>query len=56
VAAEMIAASSGIGYMLMNGRQLSQPDEVILAMLLVGIIGKLMDDILGKIEDKLVKE
>lgn len=54
VAAEMIAATSGIGYMLMNGRQLSQPDEVILAMLLVGIIGKLMDDVLGKIEGKLV--
>lgn len=52
VAAEMIAATNGIGYMLMDGRQLSQPDEVILAMLLVGIIGKLMDDVLGKIERK----
>lgn len=53
VAAEMIAAPSGIGYLLMDGRQLSQPDIVILAMLLVGIIGKLMDDALGKIEKKL---
>jgi ABC-type nitrate/sulfonate/bicarbonate transport system, permease component len=54
VAAEMIAATTGIGYMLMDGRQLAQPDKVILAMLLVGIIGKLMDDILGKIEKKLL--
>lgn len=53
VAAEMIAATRGIGYMLMDGRQLSQPDKVILAMLLVGIIGKLMDDVIGKIEHKL---
>lgn len=53
VAAEMIAATDGIGYMLMDGRQLSQPDKVILAMLLVGIIGKLMDDVIGKIEHKL---
>lgn len=54
VAAEMIAATKGIGYMLMDGRQLSQPDEVILAMLLVGVIGKLMDDVLGKIERKML--
>lgn len=54
VAAEMIAATSGIGYMLMDGRQLSQPDVVILAMLIVGVIGKLMDDILARIEQKIV--
>ena len=54
VAAEMIAATTGIGYMLMDGRQLAQPDKVILAMLLVGIIGKLMDDILGKIGNKVL--
>lgn len=53
VAAEMIAATDGIGYLLMDGRQLSQPDKVILAMLMVGIIGKLMDDVIGKIERKL---
>lgn len=53
VAAEMIAATDGIGYLLMDGRQLSQPDKVILAMLMVGIIGKLMDDVIGKIECKL---
>jgi len=54
VAAEMIAATNGIGYMLMDGRQLSQPDVVILAMLVVGVIGKLMDDVLGIIERKIV--
>lgn len=54
VASEMIAATKGIGYMLMDGRQLSQPDKVILAMLLVGIIGKLMDDVLEIIERKIV--
>ncbi len=47
VAAEMIAATKGIGYMLSNGRSLSRPDWVILAMLLIGIVGKLMDDFLS---------
>lgn len=50
VAAEMIAATKGIGYMLMDGRQLAQPGKVILAMLIVGIIGKQMDDILQHFE------
>jgi len=55
VAAEMIAASRGIGYMLSNGRSMSRPDVVILGMLLIGIIGKIVDDLLkyvfGKLND-----
>ncbi len=55
VAAEMIAATKGIGYMLSNGRSLSRPDWVILAMLLIGIVGKLMDDVLTLIFSKIMK-
>ena len=54
VAAEMIAATSGIGYMLMDGRSLSMPGQVILSMFVVGIVGKLMDDILQKLQKKLL--
>ena len=54
VAAEMIGATSGVGYMLSNGRSLSRPDIVILGMLIVGIFGKIMDDILKKIREKLI--
>jgi len=54
VAAEMIAATKGIGYMLMDGRSLSQPGKVILAMLIVGVIGKLMEDVLRKVEQKVI--
>jgi sulfonate transport system permease protein len=46
VAAEMIAATKGIGYMLMDGRSLARPDIVILGMLIIGIVGKIMDDVL----------
>ncbi len=55
VAAEMIGATSGVGYMLSNGRSLSRPDIVILGMLIVGIVGKIMDDILRKLNKKLIK-
>lgn len=54
VAAEMIGATSGVGYMLSNGRSLSRPDIVILGMLIVGVFGKVMDDILKKIREKLI--
>ena len=43
VAAELIAASQGIGYMIMDARQLSQPDVVLVGMITIGVIGKLMD-------------
>ncbi|MBO7618704.1 MAG: ABC transporter permease, partial [Bacteroidales bacterium] len=55
VAAEMIAATKGIGYMLTNGRSLSRADDVILAMLLIGIVGKFMDDVLKFVSKKIMK-
>lgn len=54
VAAEMIGATSGVGYMLSDGRSLSRPDIVILGMLIVGIVGKLMDDFLLWLRKKLI--
>lgn len=55
VAAEMIAATKGVGYMLSNGRSMSRADDVILAMLLIGIVGKVMDDVLSLIFKKIKK-
>lgn len=54
VAAEMIGAISGVGYMLSNGRSLSRPDIVILGMLIVGIVGKLMDDVLCWLRKRII--
>ncbi len=54
VAAEMIGATSGVGYMLADGRSLSRPDVVILGMLIVGIIGKIMDDLILRLRDKII--
>jgi len=54
VAAEMIAATKGIGYMLMDGRSLARPDMVILGMLVIGIVGKIMDDVLRYFSKKFI--
>jgi sulfonate transport system permease protein len=55
VAAEMIAATKGVGYMLTDGRNMSRPDLVILGMLIIGIVGKVMDDVLKSISTKITK-
>jgi len=43
IGAELIAASSGIGYMIMDAEQLSRPDIIIVGILSVGILGYLID-------------
>lgn len=54
VAAELIAASSGIGYLIMDARQLSQSDVVLVGMITIGVIGKLMDSIIKRLEKRLI--
>ena len=54
VAAELIAASSGIGYLIMDARQLSQSDVVLVGMITIGVIGKLMDSVIKRLERRLI--
>lgn len=51
VASELIAATSGIGYRMSNARSMMQSDVVIVCMIVVGLIGVLMDKIIGMIFD-----
>lgn len=52
VAAELLAASEGIGYMLSDGRELSRPDLVLIAILCLAVLGKISDSIVKAIEDR----
>lgn len=54
VAAELIAASSGVGFLIMDARQLSQTDVVLAGMITMGLLGKLTDDALKRLEQRLV--
>ncbi|SEH33934.1 ABC transporter permease [Magnetospirillum fulvum] len=54
VAAELIAASSGIGYLIMDARQLAQTDQVLVGMITIGAMGKLLDILLKEIERRLI--
>ncbi|GAA0789534.1 ABC transporter permease [Hathewaya limosa] len=43
IGAEMIAASSGIGYLILDGQELSRPDVVMVGIILIGSLGLLTD-------------
>ena len=41
--AEMIAAASGLGYMILDAQQMSRSDKVIVGIFVIGIVGYLCD-------------
>lgn len=52
IGAELIAASSGIGYMIMDAEQLSRPDIIIVGIITIGLLGLLIDHISLKVTDE----
>lgn len=55
VAAEMLAADSGLGYMILMGRSFARADIVILGMVLIGVLGMIFTSTLGFIEHRIIK-
>lgn len=51
-AAEMLAATRGLGYMIQLGRTLIRPDIIIVGMFTIGFTGALLNKILGMFEKK----
>jgi sulfonate transport system permease protein len=49
IGAELIAASSGLGYLISDGKEMSRTDIVIVGIIVIGILGMLTDYILSKI-------
>lgn len=55
VGAELIAASAGVGYMIMYARELSQADVMLVGVVSIGITGLLIDVLLRRLEGRLLK-
>ncbi|MEY2777313.1 MAG: hypothetical protein RLY30_1411 [Pseudomonadota bacterium] len=55
VAAELIAASKGLGYLLNDGRETGRADLVIVAIIVLALLGKLSDSILRGLEHRLLQ-
>lgn len=43
IAAELVAASSGLGYMIIDAEQLSRPDVIMVGILVIGFLGSAID-------------
>lgn len=43
VAAELVAATSGIGFRMNDARSMMRSDKVIVCMIVIGLVGILMD-------------
>jgi sulfonate transport system permease protein len=46
VAAEFMGASEGLGYLLVDGQQLGKADQIVAAILVFAVLGKLADSLL----------
>ena len=55
ISAEMIAASTGLGHMILFAQQMSRTDKVIVGILVIGIVGYLTDRLFAIIIDKSLK-
>lgn len=55
VAAELLAATRGLGYMIQVGRMLGRPDVIVVGMISIGGIGYLLSYFLEKLQNRYVK-
>jgi len=55
VAAELIASSEGLGFLLVDGQYTARPDQVVVSLLAFGLLGRLSDGILHGVERSLLR-
>lgn len=55
VAAELLAATRGLGYMIQVARMLGRPDVIVVGMITIGLIGYLLSAMLEKLQNRFVK-
>jgi ABC-type nitrate/sulfonate/bicarbonate transport system permease component len=55
IAAEMVAVRFGLGYMMIEGRNLFRVEDVLVGMATVGVLGQALDAILRWVESRLLR-
>ena len=55
IGAEMVAASTGLGHMILFAQQMSRTDKVIVGVLVIGVLGCVTDRIFGLVIGMLLK-
>ncbi|EGT3747437.1 TPA: ABC transporter permease [Clostridioides difficile] len=56
IGAELVAASSGLGYLISDGKEMSRTDVVIVGIIVIGLLGIITDYIFSIIVKKVSKE
>ncbi|MCC8017681.1 MAG: ABC transporter permease [Lachnospiraceae bacterium] len=54
VAAEMIAASAGIGFLITYSREMAQPASLLIGIAVIGLLGYVFDMLLRKLNDAVI--
>jgi sulfonate transport system permease protein len=55
VAAEIMGASQGLGYLLIDGQQLGKPDQILAAIVVFAVLGKLTDGLIVALSAPLLR-
>ncbi len=55
IGAEMVAASTGLGHMILFAQQMSRTDKVIVGIFVIGIVGLVTDKMFGMVMKRLFK-
>jgi sulfonate transport system permease protein len=55
IGAELVAASSGLGYLISDGKEMSKTDVVIVGIIVIGVLGILTDYIFSRLVKKVGK-
>jgi sulfonate transport system permease protein len=55
VAAELIASTKGLGFLLVEGEQISRVDRILVAILLLALCGKVTESIMRTIEKRALR-
>lgn len=55
IGAEMVAASTGLGHMILFAQQMSRTDKVIVGIFVIGLVGYLCDWVFGLFIHKIIK-
>lgn len=55
VAVELLGASKGLGYLIQEGREMAQPDLIIVGVLTIGLTGMLFDKLFRYLEKRFLR-
>lgn len=50
VAGELVAATSGLGFLIMQGRLLFRSDQIVVGMVMIGLVGLLLDSLVRLVQ------